>query len=223
MGTIHQGLLESGEVVDQVELDAQYFGESTKAAVKHFQTHHTDQAGQHLLVDGIVGTGTAWAFEHPGGPSSRDLPGSWAWDRNATPPELMPVIDGAVRDIGLREDPDGSNDGPDLAKFHTGGNPWCALAVSTWYMARAGGCPFGRLAAVYAIHAWAKANGKLVDAADVRPGDLGLFLRAGGHGHIVLVVGRNPAGLLCAVEGNCSNAVRAMLRPVGKFQAFVRP
>jgi hypothetical protein len=213
VGLLHQALSEAGETIGADELGTGTFGPSTAAAVMHFQAKHAGPDGHALVKDGIVGPATEWALEHPGGPA-HSTPAGWTADTS------LPVVAAAVADIGRCEDPDGSNDGPALAKFHTGGQPWCALAVSTW-LEEAGGSPFGRKAAVMGIYLWARSNNRVVD--DPRAGDLAVILRAGGHGHVGLVVGVLPDGTLATIEGNCSNAVRAMLRPRSALQAVVRP
>jgi hypothetical protein len=221
VGYVHQALLESGEEVPMGELATMTFGDGTRAAVKHFQAHHVGPDGLALSVDGVVGPATLWATQHPGGAADVRPDG---WVANPALPGLQAVCDAAVADIGKHEDPDGSNDGPDLKKFNTGGLAWCAMAVSTWYAARAGGSPFGRIQAVWALYQWCKASGRvLAIGEEPRPGDLAIFLRAGGHGHVGLIVGILPGGRVCTVEGNCSNGVRAMVRDVGKLQAVGRP
>lgn len=214
VGEVHQALTEAGEAISPAELAAQEFGPTTGAAVMHFQARHAGPDGRALAKDGVVGPATAWALQHPGGPAHA-LPEGWSADMS------LPVVAAAVADLGRREDPDGSNDGPDLAKFRTGGQPWCALAVSTW-LEQVGGSPFGRKAAVMSIYLWARSNNRIVDGP-CRAGDLAIILRAGGHGHVGLVVGVMADGTLCTVEGNCSNSVRAMLRRRDTLQAVVRP
>lgn len=220
VGAIQQALLEAGETVDATELTAMLYGPSTRDAVTDFQLHHADAQGHALDHDGVVGPKTAWALEHPSA-SPFKTPG---WHQSPVAGSLALVAQAAVGDIGRKEDPDGSNDGPDLVKFSTGGLAWCAMAVSAWWAAYPGGSPFKRKSAVADLVAWGRANGGLVGIADPgRVGDLGCFLRGDGHGHVGLIVGVGAGGKLSTVEGNCGNAVRGMIRDRAKFQALVRP
>lgn len=217
VGAIHQALLEAGESVPQSELSSSTFGPGTEAAVKEYQAHHVDAQGHALGIDGIVGPAT-WAAL-TGAQGAMTAPG-WHY----VPPEdttARAVCEAAVADLGRKEDPDGSNDGPDLVKFGTRGRPWCALAVSTWYAQAPGGSPFGVQASVLGLVTWGRAHTKLVAAA--KPGALACILRAGGHGHVALVVSVNPDGSFCTVEGNCSNAVRGCIRRPADITAFVAP
>lgn len=224
VGKLHQALLEAGHAVEAVELgDATrppIYGPSTEAAVRDFQTHHVDAAGHPLAVDGLVGPATLAALGR-GAPAS---PTARGWRADSNPPAAVAaVIAAAVGDLGLHEDPDGSNDGPGLRKFKTYGQPWCALAVSTWWLAAPAGSPFGRIAAVWGLYRWARGRGALLEAGEAaQPGDLACFLRAGGHGHVGLVVGVE-GGRLFTVEGNCANAVRGCIRERGALQAVIRP
>lgn len=218
VGKLQQDLVEAGERVEVSELASSTLGPSTVEAVRSFQRKHRDAVGRPLAVDGLVGPSTLWALAHQGASGLGGAPEGWRRDPAG---EAEPVVAAAIADVGRREDPDGSNDGPDLRKFRTGGSPWCALAASTWWAEA--GSPFGRLAAVWAIHDWALKNGRIVPSdAPVRPGDLFLILRAGGHGHVGLVVGVEGDRLSC-VEGNSGNAVRQRIRYRADVQDVVRP
>lgn len=165
------------------------------------------------------------------GITGRDVDPGWRYDIDAMLPELRPVVAAAVADLGLREDPDGSNDGPQLAKFKTGGLPWCAYALGIWYAEHEDGCPWGRLGSAYKIHAWAKAHGRILGVGPVlRPGDVALDLRPLVHagrtripGHVALVVHVLPDGRICTVGGNEGNRVRGRVRRAEEFRYMLRP
>lgn len=226
VGALQQQLLEAGESVDSVELQTQTFGTSTRAAIFNFQFHHVDEFGHALAQDGMLGPKTEYALAHPSGPNLIDqnfyTPG-WHYDNSLLRGDVRDFCDNAAADIGLYEDPDGSNDGPLLTKFETNGRPWCALAVSHWASSTPIGSPFGIKAGVFQIYLWAKNNRKIVTAdKSVEPGDLAGFLRATGHGHIGVVVGVEGDKLYC-VEGNNGNAVRGCIRDRNKLQFVARP
>lgn len=220
VGGLQQALLEAGETISRDELEARAFGPSTEAAVKDFQRRSVDRDGAALAVDGVAGAKT---FSALNGHAPPHIAAGWTYVPPADP-YVRAVCDAAVVDLGRREKPDGSNDGPDLKKFNTQGRPWCALAVSTWLAAGPGGCPWGVLPAVISIVTWGRSRGRLL-ADDQAPqaGDVVCWLRAGGRGHTGLIVGTTPSGDLCTVEGNSQNAVRALVRPRAGVACIVRP
>lgn len=210
VGAVQQRLIEAGLGVDAGELAVHSFGPSTVAAVMAFQS------SQGLGADGVVGPKTEAALAHP-----RAVFVAAGWRIEAPGGALGAVLWDAHADIGKHETPDGSNDGPALAKFRTGGQPWCAFAVSTWF--EKAGSPFGRIGSVWGIRDWAAKNGKLLAAGDaLAPCDVFLILRGGGHGHTGLVSAVD-GNRLSTIEGNCGNAVRACVRDRGTIQAFARP
>jgi hypothetical protein len=229
---VHQALLEAGLAVDPSELSASSYGPSTSAAVRNFQQHHVDRYGHALGIDGVVGEESLWALEHPGDVGGFKAPG-WTWRLPHLSEPSSLVITVAVNDIGKREDPDGFNDGPDLAKFHTQGLPWCAAAVSTWWKMAPGGCPWGFTAGTATLADWARAHkrvvaqGGLLLLADARqrvlPGDVFVMQHGNGHGHTGLVVGYTEDGRVCTVEGNCGNAVRGCVRKLCDLGLVFRP
>lgn len=221
---LQQKLVEAGESVDAFELNNGIFNFSTKEAVISFQSRHVDALGKPLTHDGIVGPATDWALDHPGRGAPAYTSTGWVYDASKVEPTVVSVVSAAVSDLGLAEDPDGSNDGAGLKKFKTYGRPWCALAVSHWYENFKGGIPFGTQAAVISIYAWGKKNNKvLVAGQPALPGDVIIILRQGGHGHTGIVVNNLDNGLLCTVEGNASNAVRGCVRKQSDLAGVVRP
>jgi CHAP domain len=123
------------------------------------------------------------------------------------------ALSAAQSQVGVSEQPPGSNDGPQIAQYRTatagsGVGPWCAYFVS-WAAAQAGtplgeaGQGFGSVSAVYD---WAQRTGRATPAGPgVRPnpGDLIVW----GGRHIGIVESVDPDGSIHTIEGNSSNAV----------------
>jgi hypothetical protein len=119
----------------------------------------------------------------------------------------------AEQQLGLAEDPDGCNCGPQIAKFlgSSAGEEWCADFVSWVYMTAghpfSGGLDGGwRLPGVSGLHAWLATNGVWHDRGDgdrPSPGDVIVF-RDDEHTGIVEAL---DAGTVRTVEGNTSNQV----------------
>jgi hypothetical protein len=119
----------------------------------------------------------------------------------------------AQSQVGVAEQPPGSNDGPQIAEFRTatagsGVGPWCAYFTS-WAAAQAG-VPLGEagqgFGSVSALYGWAQRTGRATPAGPgVRPnpGDLIVW----GGRHIGIVESVDPDGSIHTIEGNSSNAV----------------
>jgi hypothetical protein len=115
--------------------------------------------------------------------------------------------------VGVAEQPPGSNDGPQIAQYRTatagsGVGPWCAYFVS-WASAQAG-VPLGEagqgFGSVSALYAWAQRTGRATPAGPgVRPNPGDLIVWGGRHVGIVESV--DPDGSIHTIEGNSSNAV----------------
>jgi hypothetical protein len=118
----------------------------------------------------------------------------------------------ARAEVGVTEQPPGSNDSPRIAQFRQatagapGPGPWCAYFVS--WAARNAGVPlgdagqgFGRVDDVWA---WAERAGKAIPAGSgsPQPGDLIVW-----DEHIGIVESVGPDGSIRTVEGNSSNSV----------------
>jgi len=228
VGELHQFLLEVGEQINADELRSQTFGPSTKIAVLDFQASHVDPKGRPLTQDGIVGPVTLASLKNPREPVERFTAEGWRYDLNECRPQERPVVEAAVREIGTKEDPPGSNRGPRVDQY-TGeqwyGAPWCALFCSwAWKYADAGS-PFGVKASAYKIKTWGTDKHAILSADEpARPGDIGVIMRAEGRGHVALVVGKETPGepLRCC-EGNNGSAVRGTLRGRDQFTCIVRP
>lgn len=125
----------------------------------------------------------------------------------------------AISQLGVTEQPYGSNRGPRISypvgsrpsyQAATGayGAPWCA-SFDQWLLWQAG---YGRIASdsagVYFIEDWARAHGFLNSKAKV--GSFVAFLDDGGHiGYVTKVLGSGYV----TVEGNSRNSVRQVFHP----------
>jgi hypothetical protein len=119
----------------------------------------------------------------------------------------------AQSQVGVSEQPPGSNDGPQIADYRTatagsGVGPWCAYFTS-WAAAQAG-VPLGEagqgFGSVSALYGWAQRTGRATAAGpgvQPNPGDLIVW----GGEHIGIVESVDPDGSIHTIEGNSSNAV----------------
>jgi hypothetical protein len=127
-------------------------------------------------------------------------------------PAGMTALAAAKGEVGVAEQPPGSNNSPRIAQFRqatagSGVGPWCAYFVS--WAARQAGAPlgdqgqgFGRVDDVYA---WAQKTGKAIPAGDgvkPQPGDLIVW-----DEHIGIVESVDADGTIHTVEGNSSDRV----------------
>ncbi len=139
-----------------------------------------------------------------------------------TAPAAAPALPGqggtqalaaAQGQVGVAEQPPGSNDGPQIAQYRSatagsGVGPWCAYFVS-WAAAQAG-APLGEagqgFGSVSALYAWGQRTGRATPAGPgVRPNPGDLIVWGGRHVGIVESV--DPDGSIHTIEGNSSNAV----------------
>lgn len=139
----------------------------------------------------------------------------------------------ATAELGVAEEPAGSNDGARIAHYRTatagsGVGPWCAYFTS-WVAAQAG-VPVGPngtgLGYVPTVRSWAQETGRYIEAGAGAPmvGDLVVFDR-GGDGvldHIGVVTGVTPEGGIQTVEGNSSDKVSARSYGPGGYAGLVR-
>ena len=130
----------------------------------------------------------------------------------------------AETQVGVTEQPPGSNNGPQIAQYRTAtqgayaGAPWCAYFVS--WCAREAGAPIGDqgqgLGSVAEITDWARSTGRLTQTP--APGELILF----GTEHVGIVKSVNPDGSLTTVEGNASDGVHEETRWPSEATGYVR-
>lgn len=158
----------------------------------------------------------------------------WRCAPSEARPQLVQVLKDAVACIGMREEPLGSNTGPQvsvwLEKAHADpGDPWCASFATALYQ-RIDPAPIPRLASAYKIHQFALERGLFVPAgAALLPGDLcGLFRpsedgQPSYRGHVGMVVADLGDGQIATVEGNVHSYVRGLVHPRSAWQWFARP
>jgi len=140
----------------------------------------------------------------------------------------------AQQELGVREEPMGSNDGARIAEYRTatanaGVGPWCAY-FSSWVAAQAGVPigPDGRGEGwVPSVESWGKQTGRWIPSDSTTPpqaGDMVIFDRNGDGltDHIGVVTGVRPDGGISTVEGNSSNAVSARTYGPGEYTGVVR-
>jgi hypothetical protein len=150
---------------------------------------------------------------------------------NGTVGQRMAAIAGA--ELGVSEQPPGSNDAPRIAEYRTatansGVGPWCSYFVS-WVAAQAG-APIGPSGQgegwVPSVRTWAESQGRYIPAGRGTPavGDLVVFDRTGTGvlDHIGIVTAVTPDGGIQTIEGNSSDAVSARSHGPGGYAGLVR-
>lgn len=185
------------------------FGNNTLTAVKLFQAQHVDQNGVSLKVDGCVGAIT-WAVLF----GADSIPIQALADNNLA----AEIIRIAKLEVGNREDPAGSNRGPDIKKYFDSvginqGYAWC-VCFTYWCVNQA--CAnvgvlnkMPRTAGVL-MH-WNTTKAKKILAADaknnpslVKPGQLFMMKMGRIAGHTGIVTAVN-GGFIDCIEGNTNN------------------
>jgi uncharacterized protein (TIGR02594 family) len=132
----------------------------------------------------------------------------------------------AQGEIGVREQPSGSNDSPRIAEYRSatagapGPGPWCAYFVS--WVARQAGAPLGQngqgFGAVDSVWAWAQQTGRAVPRGQQpQPGDLIVF-----NQHIGLVESVDANGAIHTIEGNSSDQVTRRTHSPSDAIGYVR-
>jgi CHAP domain len=123
------------------------------------------------------------------------------------------IVNAALPEVGVSEQPPGSNDSPRIAQFRqatagSGVGPWCAYFTS--WAARQAGVPLGDngqgFGSVSDVYAWAQKSGKAIaNGPNVKPqpGDLIVW----GGEHIGIVQSVDPNGAIHTIEGNSSDKV----------------
>jgi hypothetical protein len=119
----------------------------------------------------------------------------------------------AQGEVGVTEQPPGSNDSPRIAQYRqatagSGIGPWCAYFVS--WAAQQAGTPLGEVGqgfgSVSALGSWAQRTGRWSPAAAGQPPQPGDLIVWGGQ-HVGIVESVDPDGSIHTIEGNSSTAV----------------
>lgn len=132
----------------------------------------------------------------------------------------------AQGEIGVAEEPSGSNDGARIRDYRTAdgssaGMPWCATFVS--WAAKSVGAPLGEngqgFASVADIEAWGRRTGRFVPVTEEpRPGDIVLY----GTRHVGFVESVGPGDHVTTVEGNHGDKVARVDRTRSEITGYVR-
>ncbi|MDO1445436.1 CHAP domain-containing protein [Rhodocytophaga aerolata] len=186
------------------------FGPKTVQCIKLFQSLNRDQQGNPLVVDGKLGA-ISWQvlFGEETIPHVHETPNTL----------LSRTLEVAKGQIGIMEDPLGSNRGPQVDRYlqSVGLGPgffWCMAFVYWCFneaskqldrpnpMVRTGGC----------IKQWNEANAKRIKGADavnnpflIKPGHVFIMDHGGGLGHTGIVTSVN-GGTIHTIEGNSNTS-----------------
>lgn len=183
------------------------FGKSTDSAVRLFQSQSRDIQGNPLIVDGKLGP-ISWRVLFVSEvviqkPVVQDYP------------LLLKVLDIAASQIGVLEDPPGSNRGAEVEKYLASagcspGDPWCASFVYWCFseaarslavqnpLVRTGGC----------LDHWTRTKGKKIahlkatnNTSLIKPGFIFIMDHGKGKGHTGIVKSVID-GYIETIEGN---------------------
>ena len=191
------------------------FDARTRAAVRLFQARFPDRTGVPLVVDGKVGSLTWEALFGAGSVPAAAGP---------TEPLLGKVLEVASKEVGVREEPPGSNRGPRVDEYlrsvkldPAGGSfAWCAAFVY-WCFEQAA-VSLGRdnpvICTAGVLDHWRRAQQvgiprvaaaeAIDDPGRVRPGMIFVLDAGGGAGHTGLVESVQ-GGRLVTIEGNTND------------------
>ncbi len=186
------------------------YGKKTVNAVKLFQATHQDQFGNPLEVDGKIGSLT-WA----------SLFGIENIVVTDTAPNslLAEAVKVAMTQLGIMEDPPGSNRGPQVnAYLASVGLPpglfWCAAFVY-WSFDKAAQ-KIGKVNPLvktgHVMSHWNKTTGKKITTQEavnkpslIKPGHIFILNTGGSSGHTGIVE-KVEGGFIHTIEGNSNNS-----------------
>jgi hypothetical protein len=132
---------------------------------------------------------------------------------SAGTPAGQAILNAVRPEVGVAEQPPGSNDAPRIAQYRqatagSGIGPWCSYFVS--WAAQQAGAPLGEagqgFGAVSAVSAWAQRTGRFNAAGSGTPPAPGDLIVWGGQ-HIGIVESVDADGSINTIEGNSSNMV----------------
>ena len=194
------------------------FGEKTEWAVKLFQARHEDSTGEPLEIDGVVGPQTwnsLFGIEPTG-----DVVEASSEDGASGKTSALDI---AKSQLGIVEQPKGSNRGPEVDMYLSTidpslkGQPWCMAFVYWCFQqaASANGTPVIAPKTASVWRSWELAqsiNGiKILSARDaradpdsIRPGMV-FYIDTGGRSGHTGFVADIVNGKLVTVEGNTNN------------------
>jgi len=113
----------------------------------------------------------------------------------------------ALGEVGVTEDPPGSNMTPYGEAFGMNGVAWCCIFV--WWCAQRAGVTMPHTAYVPYLEQWARDNGCAIDPADIRAGDVVCldYSHPAGDGadHVEIALGPPVDGWVHCVGGNTSD------------------
>ena len=187
------------------------FGPKTTNAVKLFQAMHKDQNGNPLEIDGKIGSVT-WEILF----GQETVPVI----EETTNQLLAEALKVAISQIGVMEEPPGSNRGKKVEEYQASvgigpGTFWCAAFVY-WCFQKAAE-KIGRknpvLKTGHCMTHWNNTPGKKILAANavnnpslIKPGHIFLINTGGSHGH---------TGIIESVEGGFINTIEGNSDPNG--------
>jgi CHAP domain/Putative peptidoglycan binding domain len=204
---IQQKLNEAG--LGPFELTGNY-GPKTVNAVKLFQATHRDQNGLPLEIDGKIGSLTWYSLFGSG---------NIVMVENAASALLTDTLKIAQSQIGVMEDPPGSNRGKKVEAYQASvgigaGTYWCAAFVY-WCFQKA--CENSNkrnpvLRTGHCMTHWNRTPGKKITGIDavnkpslIKPGHIFIINTGGAHGHTGLVE-KVEGGFIYTIEGNSNPA-----------------
>lgn len=202
------------------------FGPKTREAVLWFQR------ANNLKPDAEVGPYTCAALIRRASELPVTLDPIVAGLAAIANPKAKALMETAAKELGRKEIPDGSNDGPEVDKYTDDhAEPWCADFVS-WCLKQQAWNPLPRRQpSCSGLARWGQTKGTYfaTGAKDPEPGDVFLQLQSGefgvdtGHSHTGFVLSYDPVKKeVTSIEGNAGNAVRSYQRTTAHITGFVR-